>query len=398
MKITDTKSLFSILAAAIVVIFSFAACNGTEESNKQDDTAGFTINGTIENAEGKVLYFANEALGGTLILDSAKIGKDGKFSFSKPRNETFEFYIIGFKNGTPAVIAVDSTETITLTADAGNIKDCRIQGSPESEKIREMSELVKALEQQITSMKPDASYIAKKAAICEEFKDNIAKQYIIPSPDKASAYFALWLLCKNEPLFKPFDRRADSKYYAAVATSMQRLFPDAQRTKHVCEIAERGLKMTRPVTAGEIEKLEALATEAKTSDLFEITLPDRDGDSISLSSLKGKVTLLDFTVYEDSKIRMRNVDLRELYDKYNKSGFEIFQVSFDNREHFWQQEVLALPWTCVRDGRGSSSPHLATYNVFSIPTYFLINKNGEIVLRDAQVENLPKEIEKLLKE
>jgi predicted transcriptional regulator len=52
----------------------------------------------------------------------------------------------------------------------------------------------------------------------------------------------------------------------------------------------------------------------------------------------------------------------------------------------------------VRDGKGPASQHLATYNVFSIPTYFLINKKGELVLRDMQIEDLTKEIEKLLKE
>lgn len=396
MKYIYIKQFFTTLFATLA-IFSFTACDKTEETATKECGPSFTINGTINNAEGKVLYFANESLGGTQLLDSVKIGDDGKFEFSKPKHETFEFYVIGFRDGTPVVIAVDSTETITLTADADNIKECRIEGSPESEKIREMSGLIRALEQQIAGMKPDASYLAKKAALTEEFKDNIARQYIIPSPDKASAYFALWLVCKNDALFKPFERRTDSKYYAAVATSMKRMFPEAQRTKHICDIAERGMKMTRPVTIEDIEKFEAMASEAKVNDIFEISLPNRDGDSISLSSLKGKVTLLDFTVYEDSKIRMRNVDLRELHDKYAKAGLEIYQVSLDSREHFWQQEVLALPWKCVRDSRGAASPHLVVYNVFSIPTFFLIDKNGEIVLRDAQIENLAKEIEKLLK-
>lgn len=396
MKYIYTKQIFTTLFATLA-IFSFTACDKAEETATKECGPCFTINGTINNAEGKVLYFANESLGGTQLLDSVKIGDDGKFEFSKPKHETFEFYVIGFRDGTPVVIAVDSTETITLTADADNIKECRIEGSPESEKIREMSGLIRALELQIAGMKPDASYLSKKAAMTEEFKDNIARQYIIPSPDKASAYFALWLVCKNDALFKPFERRTDSKYYAAVATSMKRMFPEAQRTKHICDIAERGMKMTRPVTIEDIEKFEAMASEAKVNDIFEISLPNRDGDSISLSSLKGKVTLLDFTVYEDSKIRMRNVDLRELHDKYAKAGLEIYQVSLDSREHFWQQEVLALPWKCVRDSRGAASPHLVVYNVFSIPTFFLIDKNGEIVLRDAQIENLAKEIEKLLK-
>ena len=95
---------------------------------------------------------------------------------------------------------------------------------------------------------------------------------------------------------------------------------------------------------------------------------------------------------------MRNIDLRELYDRYNKKGLEIYQVSLDSREHFWQQEALGLPWACVRDGRGSESPYLVRFNVQNIPTYYLVNRNGEIVMRDMQIEDISKEIARLLKE
>ena len=395
MKFTDTKSLFSALTA-VIFMFCLLACDNKE--NNKADAPCFTINGTISNAEGKVLYLANESLGGTIIVDSAKIGNDGKFEFRQPSSETFEFYIIGFPNGTPAVIAIDSTETVTLTADANDFKGYTLANSPESEKIKEMSELTKAIEKQIAGMKPDASYLAKKAALLKEFKENIAKQYIIPAPYTASAYFSLWLTIKGEPIFKPLAERTDSKCYASVATSMKLKYPAAKRTKHICSIAEEGMKATRPVNMKEIEQLENLTSAASTSDLFEVSLPNRDGDSIKLSSLKGKVVLLDFTLYEYSKLKMRNIDMRELYDKYNKSGLEIYQISLDSREHFWQQEALGLPWTCVRDGRGSESPYLAKFNVQSIPTFYLINKNGEVVIRDVQVEDISKEIAKLLKE
>lgn len=397
MRITDTKSLLSVLFMAFALI-SVTACNSKEENGNKENRPGFTINGTIENAEGRVLYFANESLGGTIMLDSAKIGKDGKFEFKQQKPETYEFYIVGFEKGIPVVIAVDSTETITLTANANDLAgSCKIEGSPESEKIKELSDLIKALEKQIAGMEPDATYLSRKAALIDEFKANIAKQYIIASPDKASAYFALWLTSKGEAIFKPLSNRTDSKCFAAVATSMKRLFSKSQRTEHLCNIAEQGMKNTRPLNADQIARFESMANTATTDNLFNITLPDRYGNKQSLSSLKGKVVLLDFTLFEDTKIKLRNVDLRELHDRYSKKGLEIFQVSIDRREHFWQQEVLGLPWTCVHDSRGTSSPYLATFNVLSIPTFYLINKDGEIVMRDAQIENLEKEIEKLIK-
>ena len=394
MTISNRKSFILTLSATVLSLLAVSCGKSTD--TVADNTPKFTIKGTLSNAEGKVLYLANTALESTVILDSVKLESDGNFEFKWNRPETFDFYIIGFKNDTPALIAIDSTETVNVIADAANLsKSYVVENSPASEDIKEMSELVTALEEQISGMKPDKSYLSKKAALIEEFKENIARQYVVPAPDKASAYFALWLTCKNEAIFKPLSNRQDSKYFAGVATSMKRLFPNAVRTKHVCNVAERGLAATRTISA---DKFDALMEKTTTENIFEIELPNREGDSIKLSSMKGKVVLLDFTVFGNSKIKMRNIDFRELYDKYNKKGFDIYQVSYDEREHFWQQEALALPWTCVRDSRGGTSPYFATFNLQSLPTFFLLNKENDVVLRDVQITDLEKEIEKLLKE
>ena len=133
-----------------------------------------------------------------------------------------------------------------------------------------------------------------------------------------------------------------------------------------------------------------------TTGLFNIILPNAEGDSISLSSLAGKVTLLDFTTYEDAKMSSRNINLREVYNKYHDRGFEIYQVSYDTREHFWQQSAANLPWTCVRDGEGTRSSYIRLYNIQALPTFYLINRNNEIALRDNQIADLEEEIERLL--
>ncbi len=400
MRFLDIKSLFFSLKAAVILFFVASCNNGVV--NTADNSIKFTINGTIENAQGKTLYLANTGIDRTLILDSAVLDASGNFEFKQPAPESFEFYLLSFADSKPMALTVDSTENITITADGNDLwNSYTVAGSSESVKIKELQELQSALEKQIMEMKPDASFLARKSALIEEFKENVAKEYIIPSPDKASAYFALWLTYRHEQLFNPIKERKDSKYFAAVATSMQRLYPNAKRTQHLCAIAKQGIKATRKITTTEIEAFEALAQEANASNIFDINLPDREGDSIRLSSLTNKVVLLDFTIFGNNDIKMRNIDLREMYDKFSKKGLEIYQVSLDSREHFWQQETPALPWICVRDGRGSASPYLATYNVQSIPTFFLINKKGEIMMRDAQIKDiksLEKEIAKLLKE
>ena len=89
--------------------------------------------------------------------------------------------------------------------------------------------------------------------------------------------------------------------------------------------------------------------------------------------------------------------LRELYNKYQAQGFEIYQVSLDPDEHFWKQQTAALPWICVRDADGINSERLSIYNIQSLPEYFLIDKGNNLVGRSEQIKDLNASIKGLLK-
>lgn len=392
MNILKTKSLVHI--AAIVAFSLFSSCN------KGIEGPAFSVSGNIAGAEGKTIYLSNIGLKGIIPLDSAVIGKDGSYRFTQPSPASYDFFILAMNGKAPITFAIDSTESIVINSNAEDFaKAYTVEGNSESVKIKEMKELQAALEKQVNSMLESKSPAVIKTrneiySLIDEFRKNVMKQYIIPSPHNAAAYYALHLTLNGEPVFQPLSNRDDSKCYAAVATGMKQRFPNAKRTLHICKIAEEGIQATRPKQTKTIEVGEGDIT---TTGLFDITLPGVNGDSISLSSLAGKVVLLDFTVYEDAKISSRNIGLRELYSKYHDRGFEIFQVSYDLREHFWQQSASNLPWTCVRDGEGARSSYITLYNVQTLPTFYLINRDNEIALRDNQITDLDKEIEKLLK-
>ena len=391
MKILKNTALFCIIAS---IISLFYACNDKQACPT------FTVKGKIENAAGKTLYLSNIGINGNIVLDSIKIDKNGLYTFEQPQPASYDFFFIAINGVKPIPFAIDSTETITINSDANNFYDSyTIEGNIESQQIKEMNELQAALEKQVNEMLKSTSPAIIKTrneiyTLIGEFKQNISRQYIIPTPDKASAYYALSLSLNGEPLFQPKNNRNDSKCFAAVATSMKIRFPKAKRTQHLYKIAEESMAATRPQKTKTVEIEEGNTT---TTGLFNIELPGIAGDSISLSSFAGKVVLLDFTMYEDAKISSRNINLRELYSKYHDKGFEIYQVSYDTREHFWQQSASNLPWTCVRDGAGTNSQYIRLYNIQTLPTFYLINRDNEIVLRDNQIENLEKEIEKLLK-
>ncbi|MBR5456868.1 MAG: DUF4369 domain-containing protein [Bacteroidaceae bacterium] len=393
MNILIYKKLAMLSMAAISLIVS--SCGNSY------DGPTFTIKGTIGNADGKMLYLSHIGIDGITPLDSAKLDKEGNYEFTQPQPESYDFYYLAMKGAVPVTVAIDSTETVTISGDAKNLTGTyTVEGSEETSKIKEIRELQAALEKQVNAMITSKSPAIIKTrndiyALIAEFKRNIARQYIASNPGKASAYFALSLTMNGEPIFNPMANRADSKCFAAVATNMQNRFPHAKRTHNLYEIAEKGMKSTTPAKQKEIEVGEA---EIKTTGLFDIKLPDEKGDSIALSSLGGKVVLLDFTIYEDAKISSRNILLRDLYRKYSDKGFEIYQISFDSREHFWQQSASNLPWICVRDGQGAASSNAMLYNVQNLPTFYLINKKNEIVLRDNQINDLEKEIKSLMQQ
>ena len=123
-------------------------------------------------------------------------------------------------------------------------------------------------------------------------------------------------------------------------------------------------------------------------------LPDISNKMRSLKALKGKVVLLDFTVFGAPDSAERTRLLRSLYEKYAAKGFEIYQISLDDDIHFWKSSVEYLPWISVHETNGVAT---AAYAVSNVPTFFLINKENEIVLRsDFMKGTLEDNLRKLL--
>ena len=137
---------------------------------------------------------------------------------------------------------------------------------------------------------------------------------------------------------------------------------------------------------------------ANEVSLIDIALPDLYGKIRRLSDLKGKVVLLDFSAYEGKYSPDYNRALAQLYQKYHRQGLEIYQVSIDPNENLWQVSADNLPWICVRDADTTRSRAALSYNVQSLPTAFLIDRQNTLQQRVAKLSDLPQAIEKLLKQ
>ena len=135
-----------------------------------------------------------------------------------------------------------------------------------------------------------------------------------------------------------------------------------------------------------------------TDSRLDFSLPDIKGDSLRLSSMKGKVFLLDFWASWCGPCRYSNKNLVKLYDKYKSKGFEILGVSLDDREREWKKAVKQdkITWLQINDSGGWDARSAAKWQVDAIPASFLIDKDGNVVAINVEKKELESKIRELL--
>lgn len=380
-----------ILLVALAAM-ALSACNSEPK---------FKVEGEVSGADGKMLYLEASALEGIVPMDSVKLKGDGSFSFKQVRPASPEFYRLRVDDKV-INFSIDSTETVQVKAPYTDFATAyAVEGSSNSTKIKELTlkqmrlqTSVNALIQTMQAHKMGADVFEDSlAALLKNYKDEVKINYIFAAPNTAAAYFALFQKLNNYLIFDPLNSKDDVKCFAAVATSLNNYYPHADRSKNLYNIVIKGMKNTRTPQQKVLEIPEDAVTE---TGVIDINLRDIKGNVRKLSELKGKAVILDFTIYQSATSASHNYMLRDLYDKYASQGLEIYQISLDADEHFWKTTTDNLPWICVRDGNGVYSTVASAYNVQSVPSVFLINKNNELSARGETIKDLEAAVKALL--
>lgn len=361
----------------------------------KDKGEQFEINGRIAEADGKTLYFEAVTLNGIEALDSTRLDEDGQFCFQGTRPFNPEFYRLRIDRQI-VNLSVDSTETIHVEAELPDMgTDYEVEGSGNCQTLKEINNKLIALQQSIKDITNDkALTLGEQERLVHEkinlYKNEMKMHYIMENPASAPAYFALFQTVNGSLIFNPISNPDDIKFVGAVATAWDANYPGTSRTENLHNIAIQGMKNTKRPTPVSLEDIEPGKISA--AGIIDIELPDIHGKNRKLSDIRNKVVLLDFTAYSLPSSQERIMQMRGLYDKYSSLGFDIYQVSIDPDEHYWKTACEHLPWTCVYESRGEASGYLGSYLVRRLPTYFLINRHGDLVARDEQIDDLEKTI------
>ena len=378
--------LFTLLIGGI-----FASCNRGES---------FIVEGKIDSAVGDTLYLEHRGLAGIQLIDSAVLKENGSFKFKEPAPQNPEFYQLRI-GGQTVTFAVDSIETLNVSADANDLYGSfAVENSYSNDQLKRVDELRMQTEQEINSLEKqhaangidDMSFLNQLDSVLAGYKREISN-LILGNTSSAAAYYAVFQKINDYLIFDPYNKQ-DYSMFGAVATSWNRFYPGTERTVHLYNFTVNALQ-TRRRQEQQAELLESIPVETE-SGLPDISLPGIDGENVALSSLKGKVVLLDFVVYGADFSPKHNIDLNSLYRRFGSQDFEIYQVSFDSDEHFWKTSAANLPWVTVRDPRSVNTPLLSTYNVRRIPTGFIIDRDGDVVARVEDYSQLSEQLSKVL--
>ena len=381
------KSVFFIL----MLLLSLGSC---------DNEAKFVVKGEIKDAKDQILYLEKSSIEGVVLLDSMKMKGSGVFEFTQKRPEAPEFYRLRLKNDV-INFAVDSIETVFVKADAKDFStNYIVEGSENNLKIKELVLLQADLQKEVNRLRrsnlPPGIVQDSLTAMVQRYKDQVKRNYIFVEPNKAYAYFALFQTLNGYMIYNPLSNKEDIKCFAAVATSMNNTYPHSDRSKNLYNTVIKGMKNTR---TPKMDTLNLPVDKIKESGVIEIALKNIDDKVCRLTDLKGKVVLLDFTVYNHAMSSSRNLALRELYNKLFSKGLEIYQISLDTDEHFWKTQADKLPWVCVRDPNGIYSEYVNVYGITNLPTIFLINRSNELLKRydtNTGMASLEKDVEAIL--
>ncbi|HDR51869.1 MAG TPA: AhpC/TSA family protein [Mariniphaga anaerophila] len=379
-----------LIFAGIIATILIAGCS------KEEDM--FSISGKITHAEGQTIYLEELKVASSIMIDSVKIDKNGTFRFTG-KTGIPSYYLLKLSENKFITLLVDSVEQVVVEADLANFeRNYRVEGSLGSVQVKTLNDHLATTRKRLDSIQSlhnlyrgnpdyrqlrqewDQAYDSIKQAQTE-----FSTQFVMSNPFSMASVLAL---------YQKFDDQEyiikDLHTMRVAASALNTIYPNSG---HVKALYQNTVQLLQEEQNAKLRQM--IQEQGENSP--EIVLPDPDGNEIALSSLRGKIVLLQFWSALDRNSRILNEALAEAYRKYKNKGFEIYQVSVDDNRIEWVSAIDedGLSWINVGDMEGSNLA-ARNYNIQTIPYNYLLNEDGEIIAQNLRGPGLDRALSRLL--
>ena len=363
-----------------------------------------SISGTIEGAGDEEYLLLREVKPGLLEpVDSVVPGNDGRFSF-RVETELPSFYMLSMDDSDFLTLLVSPGEKLEIQAARNSLsKPVEIRGSEATNVIMEFrkeQDEVKARLQQLTDTYNDSIDSPRRPLLMDSL-DRKAAEIVTAFREKSmnlieenkSSMVAIYLLNQHlVPGLQLIEPAKNPEMFYMVDSALYALYPESDL---VLDLHTFVAGLRRSVTVGRRDG----STPLPGDILQDIALPNPDGDTIRLSSMRGRVVLVDFWAAWCPPCREENPNLVKLYDMYHWLGFDIYQVSLDLRKEEWTEAIRKDRlgrWKHVSDLRYRDSGVVKQFGLSEIPASFLIDREGRVIAVNLRGDDLQKKLEEVL--
>jgi peroxiredoxin len=358
----------------------------------------FEIKGTITNSIDNEIYLDRLEVNGTTPFDSTKIDKRGNFLIKGVITQP-TFFLLRLNQQKFLTLLLDSNEHISFSADFINFSsDYMLTGSPGSSKVRDINlHLMKtnlsidSIQSLIQLHSGNENFRQKQQEWSQQInrirenQQKYSNKFILDNPFSLASILAIYQKFNNGEYVVQ-----DLQTIKVAASALHSMYPASEHAKTLYEDTKSMMKNEQNY------KMQQLINENGT-DFPDINLPNPSGREIRLSSIRGKYILIQFWSAFDSNSRMMNPMLKENYQHFSHKGFEIYQVSVDTSRQGWLQAINAdqLNWINVGDMKGSRNA-VVNYNITSVPSNFLLDRDGKIIASNLFGPALTKKLNEIL--
>jgi thiol-disulfide isomerase/thioredoxin len=375
------------------ILILLISCNGEKST--------FKVSGNLDNGEGMMIYLKEMTSTEMIPVDSTLIDDAGGFELNglSPENR---FYAIHTQPESFIYILAGKGDKITIEGEAKALTTTyTVAGSEDSRLIRELTDeqnKVLARMYQLNRIFTDSvhspNFTGIKAgldSIYEGILDAHREYTFAFIEDNLHSQASLMALYQQiGPRHFVLDPEKDLKYFSMVDSSLGILYPESDAVQDLHRQVDE-LKQKQLVESMSAARLKAGSLAP------EVALPNPDGDTVLLSSLRGSYVLLDFWASWCPPCRQENPNLVKIYEKYHDKGFEIYQVSLDKTRDAWVKGIKEdeLHWIHVSDLKFWNSIVVPVYEIQGIPVSYLLDKNGRILAQNLKGEMLAQELKKI---